>query len=154
MDLSKLGKIKEKGKRRLGRGLGSGRGKTAGRGTKGQKARRKLPVWYGGEPMGSSWIKRTAMLAGKGRNKPKEVKPVLVKVGQLKVFRTGSTVDEEKLKKEGLFGIQKSRRQRPGVKIVGGGQLKKRLRVKVAVSEGARKTIEKVGGQVLSKISG
>ncbi len=48
MNLSQLLKIKTKGLRRLGRGVGSGRGKTSGRGTKGQKARGKIPLNFTG----------------------------------------------------------------------------------------------------------
>lgn len=149
MDLSSLPKITNKAKKRMGRGFGSGRGKTAGRGTKGQKARNKVRIWYGGEPMGSSWIKRLSMLPGKGRNKPKSKKPILVKVSALNVFRKGSVVDLKKLQEEGIGKTKKAERRERKVKIVAGGKLKKALKIKASTSKGAKRMIGEAGGEVV-----
>lgn len=66
MKLHQLTKIKTKDKKRLGRGIGSGKGKTAGRGTKGQKARGKIPQTFTG---GLSLYKKLPLRRGYGNPK-------------------------------------------------------------------------------------
>lgn len=68
MKLNQLPKLKNRGKKRLGRGLGSGKGKTAGRGTKGQKARGKIPVNFSGA--GLALYKKLPLRRGKGNKSP------------------------------------------------------------------------------------
>ncbi len=65
MKLSSLTKITKTRKKRLGQGHGSGRGKTAGRGTKGQKARRNIPLTFEGGAL--TLIKRLPFMKGKGK---------------------------------------------------------------------------------------
>lgn len=68
--LSQLPKIFKNGKKRLGRGLGSGKGAKSGRGTtRHQKAREKIPLFFEGGQ--GKIIKRFPLLRGKGKNKPK-----------------------------------------------------------------------------------
>lgn len=68
--LSSLPKITTKKKKRLGRGLGSGKGAKSGRGTtRHQKARESIPLYFEGGQ--GRIIKRFPLLRGKGRNKPK-----------------------------------------------------------------------------------
>ena len=71
MTLNTLTKIKDKPKKRVGRGYGSGKGgHTSGRGAKGQKARSKVPLYFEGAPMRKTLIRRVPMLRGKLKNKP------------------------------------------------------------------------------------
>ena len=67
MKLESLPKTTERRKKRLGLGHGSGRGKTAGRGTKGQRARGKIPISFEGGAI--PLIKRLPFMRGKGKNK-------------------------------------------------------------------------------------
>ena len=67
MELNKLAKTTVKTKKRLGQGHGSGRVKTSGRGTKGQKARGKIPLRFEGGAL--PLIKRMPFHRGKGKNK-------------------------------------------------------------------------------------
>lgn len=70
MNIHSLPKIVKRSKKRLGRGHGSGKVKTSGRGTKGQKARGKLPLGFEGGQ--TPLVKRLPYLRGKGRNKPRK----------------------------------------------------------------------------------
>jgi len=124
--------------KRLGRGHGSGRGKTAGRGTKGQKARGTIPPHFEGGQL--SVMKRLPYLRGKLRNKSRTAKPVILHVGSLADFPKGATVTLEALKKHGI------------VKILSGGSLSTPLTVSIACSEGARKAIEKAGGKLVPNV--
>lgn len=128
-------------KKRLGRGHGSGRGKTAGRGTKGQKARGTVPPHFEGGQL--SVMKRLPFLRGKQRNKSQQTKPKTLTVGALSVLPAGSKVTVEFLKKQGLVESRIS-----DVKILGGGDISVALNVSVACSASARKLIEKAGGTV------
>lgn len=66
MDLAKLPAIVTKGKKRVGRGLGSGKGgHTTGRGAKGDKVRGKVPLYFEGTKMRKSLIRRLPLLRGK-----------------------------------------------------------------------------------------
>jgi len=71
--LSTLPKIKDKEKKRIGRGLGSGKGAKSGRGTtRHQKARESIPLHFEGAQ--GRIVKKFPLLRGKGRNKPKKTK--------------------------------------------------------------------------------
>ena len=131
----------DRSKKRLGRGHGSGRGKTAGRGTKGQKARGTIPPHFEGGQL--SVMKRLPFLRGKQRNKSLQSKPVTVAIGLLSVFPAGSVVTLESLKKHNV--IPESATQ---VKILSGKALSVALTVSVPCSAGARKLIEKAGGNI------
>lgn len=128
-------------KKRLGRGHGSGRGKTAGRGTKGQKARGTIPPHFEGGQL--SVMKRLPFLRGKQRNKSLQTKPTIIATGLLSVFPAGSNITVDLLKKQELIteGVSK-------VKILSGGNLTVALTVSVPCSAGAQKSIEKAGGKV------
>lgn len=67
----KLPKLVTRGKKRVGRGMGSGKGShTVGRGQKGQKSRGKISIYFFGTKMKKSLIKRLPMMRGKGKLKP------------------------------------------------------------------------------------
>ena len=141
MELSKL-KPAEGSKHsdsfRRGRGHGSGNGKTAGKGHKGQKARSGAPRpgFEGGQmPL----YRRLPKRGFKNRN-TKEI--VGINVDALERFENDTVVTVETLLETGIV-----KNPRDGVKILGNGELTKKLTVKVdAFSEGAKAKIEAVGG--------
>ena len=125
--------------KRVGRGTGSGLGKTSGKGHKGQKARSgsKKNGFEGGQmPLGRRLPKRgfTNIFA-------KEY--TVVNVGELEKLENGTTVTAELLKKQGII----SKIEKDGLKVLGRGELTKKLDVKAAkFSETAKKAIEAAGG--------
>lgn len=140
MDLSNL-KPAEGSKHnrfRKGRGHGSGNGKTAGKGHKGQKARSggPRPGFEGGQmPL----YRRIPKRGFKNRN-TKEI--VAINVSELERFENGTTVDVETLIARGVI-----KNPRDGVKILGDGEFTKKLDVKVnAFSASAKERIEALGG--------
>ncbi len=131
-----------RGKRRKGRGPGSGLGKTAGHGQKGQKARHpgnfsKLGFEGGQIPLYRRVPKR-------GFTNPFTKKVATINVKDLARFDSGATVDEAALRKAGLV-----KRKVDAIKVLGDGELDKALTVKVhAASASAAAKIEKAGGSV------
>jgi len=125
---------------RRGRGYGSGNGKTAGKGHKGQKARSgaKRPGFEGGQmPLYRRLPKR-----GFTCRNTKDI--VAVNVDRLDVFDNDTTVDVNALVEKGIVS-----NPRDGVKILGNGELTKSLTVKVSrFSESAKAKIEAAGGKV------
>ncbi|MCR4961289.1 MAG: 50S ribosomal protein L15 [Lachnospiraceae bacterium] len=123
---------------RRGRGHGSGNGKTAGKGHKGQKARSGAPrIGFEGGQM--PLYRRLPKRGFKNRNH-KEI--VAINISVLEAFEDGATVDAEALIAKGIF-----KDPRDGVKILGNGELTKKLNVKAnAFSETAKEKIEKLGG--------
>lgn len=143
MELSRLPKITTRSAKRLGRGHGSGRGKTAGRGTKGQKAREKIKLTFAGSSLQASWLKRLPLLRGKGKNKSFKEKPTIVNVKYLNTLKPDTEVTLESLKKNNIVAASVSQ-----VKILGDGDLSVALIVKLPSSKGAVKKIEKAGGKI------
>jgi len=123
---------------RRGRGHGSGNGKTAGKGHKGQKARSGAPrIGFEGGQM--PLYRRLPKRGFKNRN---HLEIVTINVSALEVFENGTTVDVEALMAQGLV-----KNPADGVKILGNGELTKKLNVKVnAYSASAKEMIEKLGG--------
>lgn len=144
MQLNNLVSTTTKSKRRLGQGHGSGRVKTAGRGTKGQNARsnRALSFEGGALPL----IKRLPFRRGKGRNKVFKNKPIVINVKVLELLKTGSTVDLKTLISHHIIDEEEARQY--GVKILGDGQVKSPLIIKLPISKRAEKKIIKAGGKV------
>ena len=123
---------------RRGRGHGSGNGKTAGKGHKGQKARSGAPR-QGFEGGQMPLYRRLPKRGFKNRN-TKEI--VGINVDALERFENDTVVTVETLLETGIV-----KNPRDGVKILGNGELTKKLTVKVdAFSEGAKAKIEAVGG--------
>ncbi len=144
MDLSTLPKIVKRSAKRLGQGHGSGKVKTSGRGTKGQKARGKIPLLFAGSSLQASWLKRLPLLRGKGKNKSlNKNKPVIINVKLLNALKPKAEVTLDTLKKAGLVGYDENK-----VKILGDGELTVALTVKLPCSAGAKAKIEKAGGTV------
>lgn len=126
---------------RVGRGLGSGLGKTSGRGHKGQKARSGggvRPGFEGGQkPLYLRLPKR-----GFYNKFGKEY--VEINVGQLNIFDNGAIVDPIALVESGLV-----KNIRDGVRVLGNGELEKSLTVKaMGFSKSAKEKIEAAGGKV------
>ncbi len=128
-------------KKRVGRGQGSGLGKTAGRGGKGQKARSGNMHFEGFEG-GQSPLQRR--LPKFGFNSPNRKEFAVVNVGELERFKAGETVDEAAFRKSGLVkGVWS------GIKVLGTGKLSRKLTVKAhKFSETAEKAISGAGGSI------
>lgn len=133
-----------KSARRLGQGHGTGRGKTSGRGTKGQNARsnRALSFEGGALPL----IKRLPFRRGKGRNYSLQPTPIVVNLKALELLPAKSVVDIETLIKHNMIVAADAKKF--GVKILGDGELKKALTIKLPISNSARKKVEAAGGSV------
>ena len=144
MALHKLKKIKKMSKKRLGQGHGSGRGKTAGRGTKGQKARGKISLTFEGGAL--PLIKRLPFRRGKGKNKVFKKKPMIVNIKVLDLLKKDSVVDLQTLIKNKIVDEKDAKMY--GVKILGEGDLRIPLTIKLPISKGAANKIKKAGGRV------
>ena len=124
---------------RRGRGHGSGNGKTAGKGHKGQKARSGAtrPGFEGGQmPLYRRIPKR-----GFTNRNTKDI--VAINISKLEVFENGADVTIETLKEAGIV-----KHARDGVKILGNGELTKKLNVSAnAFSASAKEKIEALGGK-------
>ncbi|KKU12316.1 MAG: 50S ribosomal protein L15 [Candidatus Woesebacteria bacterium GW2011_GWA1_45_8] len=143
----KLVKLVSRRAKRVGRGYGSGKGgHTVGRGQKGQKSRTKIGVLFEGIKMKKSFIKKLPLQRGRGKFGPSS-KPVIIKLGYLNLFPTGTKVDINALVKQGI--VDASDAQAFGVKILGGGELTKKITIEVPISKSAAKVVEKVGGKVV-----
>lgn len=127
---------------RKGRGPGSGNGKTAGRGHKGQKARSGGGVRPGFEGGQMPLFRR---LPKRGfNNKRFADQYVTLQVSRLNAFEDGATVDLASVKEAGIISFSGNV---DGLKILGGGDLTKKLNVKAArFTASAKEAIEKAGG--------
>lgn len=130
-----------KRKRRIARGIGSGMGKTATRGTKGQKARRQIPSHFEG---GQTPIHRRLPVK-KGFRNVNHKEFAIVNLDDLeRLFDKGAEVTPETLQKSGVIGDIKD-----GVKVLAFGSLTKKLKVSAhKFSKNAQAAIEKAGGEV------
>jgi large subunit ribosomal protein L15 len=141
--LSKLAKPAgaTRDKIRKGRGVGSGLGKTAGRGQKGQYARRGTfkPSFEGGQtPLARRLPKR-------GFKKHNAAVVAEINVGQLEIFDAGAAVDERALRDRGLIKGQADR-----IKVLGNGELSKSVTITAhAFSKSAQEKIAKAGGKAV-----
>ena len=124
-------------KKRVGRGSSSGHGGTSTRGDKGQKAHGKIHKWFEGGQM--PLVRR---IPKRGFHPPRREKPLTVNVERLNIFKGGSEVDPEVMRKAGLVS---SRRK---IKILGIGELNHSLKVKAhGFSREARRKIEEAKGE-------
>ena len=142
MELSNLQPAEGSNKKkfRVGRGHGSGSGKTAGKGHKGQKARSGGGVRPGFEGGQMPLYRRLPKRGFKNRN---EKHIIAINVSHLNVFENGDVVDIAALKGKGLLS-----NPRDGVKILGNGELEKKLTVKVNYfSQSAEEKIKAAGGE-------
>lgn len=140
--MQNLPKITTKKMRRLGQGHGSGRGKTSGRGTKGQNARSRRALSFEGGAL--PLIKRLPFRRGKGRNVSLKLTPIIVNIKVLNLLPPKSVVDIETLIKHNI--VTGADAKKFGVKILGDGDLKHPLTIKLPISNSARAKVEKAGG--------
>ena len=126
-------------KKRLGRGIGSGLGKTAGKGHKGQRARKSgnvRPGFEGGQ------MKLYMRLPKRGFTNNFRIDYNVINLDNLKSFAAGSKVDYKSLEDAGLIRVKGW-----PVKLLGRGELSKKLEISVhKVSDGAKAAVEKAGG--------
>ncbi|MDD6664281.1 MAG: 50S ribosomal protein L15 [Bulleidia sp.] len=128
-------------KKRIGRGQGSGTGKTSGKGQKGQNSRSGGGVAIGFEGGQTPFFKR---MPKRGFTNYTRKEYAIINVADLNRFEDGVTVDYEALKAAGLL-----KKHLDGVKVLGGGKLEKKLTVKAEkFSATAVKAIEEAGGTV------
>jgi len=142
LDLSNLRPAKgaRRPRKRLGRGIGSGTGKTSGKGHKGRGARSggNTPPGYEG---GQMPLQRR--LPKRGFHNPTRQRYTVINVGQLDRFDDGATIDRDALVAAGL-----ANKSRP-TKLLAEGEVAKRLTIKVdKSSEAARAKITAAGGTV------
>ena len=131
-------------KKRVGRGPGSGIGKTAGRGIKGQKSRSGVAIksYEGGQmPLYQRLPKR-------GFNKPNRKRYSVVNLGLIQKFidagKLGDEINETELVDSGLV-----RRRLDGVRVLGGGELRAAITLTVTgASKSAVEAVEKAGGRI------
>lgn len=143
MNVYELPRTVRKSKKRLGRGHGSGKVKTAGRGTKGQKAREKIHAGFEGGQL--PIIKRLPMLRGKGKNRSQKAKAFVISLTTLSRFPKGTVITLDLLRKHHIIETDVHR-----VKVVASGKLDSALTVTLPCSKSARAAIEKAGGTVAS----
>ena len=135
-----------KGRMRVGRGPGSGKGKTAGRGVKGQKSRSGVAIggFEGGQmPLYMRMPKR-------GFNNPNALKLAEVNLWRLQEASDAKKLDTKgEIKGEALVAAGVIRRVKDGVRILGTGEIKSKLNLVVwSATAGAIKAIEAAGGKV------
>ena len=127
--------------KRLGRGQGSGWGKTSGKGHKGQNARSGGGVAIGFEGGQTPYFKR---MPKRGFNNVNRKEYAVVNLDVLNRFQEGVEVTPELLAETGLV-----KKQLDGIKVLGNGSLEKKLNVKChKISKSAKDAIEKAGGKV------
>ena len=141
MELNNLVKTSGKARKRVGRGPGSGLGKTSGRGENGQKSRSgaSIPaVFEGGQtPLFRRLHKRGFT------NARFKVRYATINVGELNSFKDGDVVTPELLKEKGII-----KKQLSGIKILGNGTLEKKLTIKAhRFTQSALNKIEKSGSK-------
>ncbi|MGX8706765.1 MAG: 50S ribosomal protein L15 [bacterium] len=128
-------------RKRLGRGTGSGLGKTSGKGHKGAKARSgggKRPGFEGGQ------MPLTMRLPKRGFTNKWRVEYATVNVDRLNIFEDGAVVTPVELVESGIL-----KNVQDGVKILGNGEITKKLTVKATkFTESAKEKIEAAGGKV------
>ncbi len=141
MQLHELNKAPEaKSRKRVGRGPGSGLGKTSGRGEKGQKARSgaSIPAWFQG---GQSTL--AERLPKRGFNNARFTKRFAeINLTDLNKFNDGDVITPEVLKEKGII-----KKELSGIKVLGNGELTKKVTIKAhRFSSSAVTKIEKAGG--------
>lgn len=142
MEIHNLGPaVESKSRNRVGRGIGSGNGKTAGKGHKGQKARTGGKIRRGFEGGQTPLYRR---IPKRGFNNIFSTEYATVNVSDLERFEDGTVVNMELLVKEGIV-----RKELAGLKVLGNGTLTKKLTVEAKkFSNAAKEKIEAVGGKI------
>lgn len=142
--LTTLTKTVKRPKKRVGRGHGSGKVKTSGRGTKGQKSRGRIARGFEGGQL--PLVKRLPLLRGKGKNKSMKKMSYPVSVSKLNILPAKTEVTLASLKKNHIIDEEVGR-----VKIVGNGSLTVILDIKVPATKTVQLAIKKIGGTYIPK---
>ena len=136
----------KKARRRVGRGIGSGKGKTGGRGVKGQKARSGVAIngFEGGQ------MPLYRRLPKRGFNRPFPESYNTVSLGRIQAAIDAKKLDaKETVNAEALVKAGVIRRAKDGVRLLGGGELKAKVTFDIAhASKSAVEAVEKAGGSV------
>ena len=142
MEMHNLGPaVKGKDRNRVGRGIGSGNGKTAGKGHKGQKARTGGKIRRGFEGGQTPLYRR---IPKRGFNNIFSIEYATINVSDLERFEDGTIVNMELLLNEGIV-----RKELAGLKVLGNGNLTKKLTVEAKkFTASAKAKIEAVGGKI------
>ncbi len=142
MEMHDLGPaVKGKNRNRVGRGIGSGNGKTAGKGHKGQKARTGGKIRRGFEGGQTPLYRR---IPKRGFNNIFSIEYATVNVSDLERFEDGTVVNMELLLNEGIV-----RKPLAGLKVLGNGNLTRKLTVEAKkFTASAKEKIEAVGGKI------
>jgi len=144
--MTQLPKVIAKSKKRLGRGMGGGKGShTSSRGQKGQKSRGKVNVLFEGMKVKKSLLKRLPKMRGKGKFHV-NTKPIAIKYERLEALPAGSVITTELLVKHGILKERLAKLH--GVKIIGIGDNKKKFKFSVSTS---KKSVVKVSEKVAEK---
>ena len=145
--MNNLPPVVKKRNKRVGRGYGSGKGgHTTGRGQKGQKARRSMGVLFEGLKVRKSLLHRLPFQRGKAKQKAFARKPIIVNLEVLNLLKDGSEVNIETLAKAGIVRLDDAKKY--GVKILGDGNLQRKLTVSLSASKSAIAKIEAAGGKL------
>jgi large subunit ribosomal protein L15 len=134
----------KKNRKRVGRGTASGKGKTAGRGTKGQSARAGSGGHLYRQGGNLPYFRRLPFLRGYGFTPPNQVEYFEVNLEQLKDFEANSEITPESLMEANLV-----RNLRKPIALLGKGEISNPLKVQVhRITKSAREKIEAAGGSV------
>ncbi len=130
--MTQLPKVKQKSKKRVGRGMGSGKGShTSGRGQKGQKSRGTIGVLFEGMKMRKSFLKRLPLMRGKGKFHAK-AQPEKVNYQRLEKLAEGTEITLEGLIKLGVVNAKLAKVN--GVKVLNVGKNPKKFKFSVPTS--------------------
>ncbi len=143
MQLNKLPAQTTRSNKIVGRGHGSGKGKTSARGMNGQKSKESIQQSFEGGQL--RIIKRLPFKRGVGN--PAGANALIVNVGDLAKFAKGAEINVDSLIASGLVSAGDSRRRK--IKILGNGEIGLALIVQLPTSKEAAKKIIAAGGQVL-----
>lgn len=153
MSLSNLTKTKSRSKKRVGRGIGSGKGgHTSGRGQKGQTSRSGNQIRAGFEGGQNPLFKRLPKKPGTRMAlktpseflKPRIVEKLQVSLGFLGRFEEGSTITRDI-----LLTAKRCKDKNAYIKVIDAGELKKKVNIEgIKVTKGAAAKIEKLGGKI------
>lgn len=135
-----------KARKRIGRGIGSGKGKTAGRGVKGQKSRSGVTAKSLRGEQTDFW----KQLPKRGFTQPNRKDFVAVNIGRVQsAIDAGKLASDKPIDAAALIGAGVIRRERDGVRLLGKGALTAKADFVVAgASEGARQAVEAAGGSI------
>jgi large subunit ribosomal protein L15 len=127
--MTRLPKVVARPKKRVGRGMGSGKGShTSGRGQKGQKSRGSVNILFEGMKMKKSLLKRLPKMRGKGKFH-ENLKPIVITYERLEALPVGSDITVELLVKKGFLKERLAKLH--GVKVIGIGTNEKKFTFKV-----------------------